>query len=29
MIGAEKDGFINVQGAAGNGWVKTVLVIKQ
>jgi len=29
VIGSEKDGFINVQGAAGSGWVKTVLVAKQ
>jgi hypothetical protein len=29
VVGAEKDGFINVQGAAGSGWVKTVLVVKQ
>ena len=28
VIGAEKDGFVNVQGAAGSGWVKTVLVTK-
>ncbi len=29
VVGSEKDGYINVQGAAGSGWVKTVLVIKQ
>jgi hypothetical protein len=29
VVGIEKDGYINVQGAAGNGWVKTILVIKQ
>ena len=29
VIGAEKDGYINVQGAAGSGWVKMVLVTKQ
>ena len=29
VIGAEKDGFINVQGAAGSGWVKVVLVTRQ
>ena len=25
VIGGEKDGFINVQGASGSGWVKIVL----
>ena len=29
VIGAEKDGFINVQSATASGWVKTVLVSKQ
>ena len=29
VIGAEKDGFINVQGANGAGWVKIVLVSKR
>jgi hypothetical protein len=29
VVGTEKDGYINVQSAAGSGWVKTVLVIKQ
>lgn len=29
VIGAEKDGFINVQGATGSGWVKIVLMSKQ
>ena len=29
VVGAEKDGYINVQGAAASGWVKMVLVIKQ
>ncbi len=29
VIGAEKDGFINVQGATGSGWVKIVLMNKQ
>ena len=29
VVGAEKEGFINVQGAAGSGWVKTVLVTRQ
>jgi hypothetical protein len=29
VIGAEKDGFINVQGANGAGWVKIVLVNKR
>jgi hypothetical protein len=28
-IGASKDGFINVQGASGSGWVKMVLVSKR
>ena len=29
VIGGEKDGFINVQGANGAGWVKIVLVNKR
>jgi hypothetical protein len=29
VIGLDKDGFINVQGATGSGWVKIVLVAKQ
>jgi hypothetical protein len=29
VIGGEKDGFINVQGATGSGWVKIVLVQKR
>lgn len=29
VIGAEQDGFINVQGANGSGWVKLVLMNKQ
>lgn len=29
VVGTEKDGYVNVQGAAGSGWVKTILVIKQ
>ena len=29
VIGGEKDGFINVQGANGAGWVKIVLVTKR
>jgi len=29
VIGAEKDGYINVQGANGSGWVKIVLVQKR
>ncbi len=29
VIGAEKDGFVNVQGANGAGWVKKVLVGRQ
>jgi hypothetical protein len=29
VIGAEKDGYINVQGASASGWVKVVLVNKQ
>ena len=26
VVGAEKGGYINVQGAIGSGWVKVVLV---
>jgi hypothetical protein len=29
VVGAEKDGFINVQAAAGSGWVKIVLAQKK
>src|SRR6185295_17485999 len=29
VIGAEKDGYINVQGATASGWVKTVLMSKR
>jgi hypothetical protein len=29
VIGAEKDGFLNVQAANGAGWIKTVLVQKR
>ena len=29
VIGAEKDGYINVQGADGSGWVKIVLMQKR
>jgi hypothetical protein len=29
VIGSDKDGFINVQGATSAGWVKTVLVMKR
>jgi hypothetical protein len=29
VIGAEKDGFLNVQGSSGAGWVKKVLVNRQ
>ena len=29
VIGAEKDGYINVQGSSASGWVKTVLVQKR
>ncbi len=29
VIGGEKDGFINVQGASASGWVKIVLVQKR
>jgi hypothetical protein len=29
VVGAEKDGYINVQGANGAGWIKTVLVSKR
>jgi curli biogenesis system outer membrane secretion channel CsgG len=28
VIGAEQNGFLNVQGAAGSGWVKAVLVTR-
>jgi hypothetical protein len=29
VIGAEKNGFVNVQGASGSGWIKMVLVGKR
>jgi hypothetical protein len=29
VIGAEKDGYINVQGTAASGWVKVILVEKR
>ena len=29
VIGGEKDGYINVQGATASGWVKIVLVEKR
>ena len=29
VIGKEENGFINVQGANGSGWVKIVLVSKR
>jgi hypothetical protein len=29
VIGAEKDGYINVQGSSASGWVKSVLVQKR
>jgi hypothetical protein len=29
VIGAEKDGYINVQGAAAAGWIKIVLIQKR
>ena len=29
VIGGEKDGFVNVQGATSSGWVKVVLVTKR
>lgn len=29
VVGAEKDGFINVQGATASGWVKVVLMQKR
>jgi len=29
VIGAEKDGYMNVQGASGSGWVKSVLLQKR
>ena len=28
VVGAEKDGYVNVQTASATGWVKTVLVTK-
>jgi hypothetical protein len=29
VIGAEKDGYINVQAASASGWVRVVLVQKR
>ena len=29
VVGAEKDGFVNVQGSNAAGWVKVVLVSKR
>jgi SH3-like domain-containing protein len=29
VIGSEKGGYINVQGASASGWIKTVLVTKR
>jgi len=29
VVGGEKDGFINVQGTGGSGWIKIVLVQKR
>lgn len=29
VIGPERDGFLNVQGSAGAGWVRTILVAKK
>ena len=29
VVGAEQNGFVNVQGASGSGWIKTVLVSKR
>jgi hypothetical protein len=29
VIGGDKDGYLNVQGATGSGWVRTVLVTKR
>ena len=29
VIGGDKDGYLNVQGATGSGWVRTVLVMKR
>jgi hypothetical protein len=29
VVGEEKDGYINVQGAAASGWIKTILVDKR
>jgi hypothetical protein len=29
VLAPERDGFLNVQGAVGTGWVKTILVGKK
>jgi hypothetical protein len=29
VIGAEKNGYLQVQGAASTGWVKTILIQKR
>ena len=29
VVGGEKDGYVNVQGANGTGWVKVVLMQKR
>jgi hypothetical protein len=29
VVGAAKDGYVNVQGSNGSGWIKTVLVDKR
>jgi hypothetical protein len=29
VVGAEKDGFINVQGSSASGWMKTLLAVKK
>ena len=29
VIGGEENGFLNVQGAGGSGWVKVVLIVKR
>ena len=29
VVGSEKDGYVNVQGASASGWVRTTLVQKR
>jgi hypothetical protein len=29
VVGPEKDGYVNVQGSAAAGWIRTVLVQKR